>query len=32
MIANISVITDNLDYLLWGRVAEGQPGAFCSRC
>ena len=26
MIANISVITDNLDYLLWGRVAEGQPG------
>lgn len=26
MIANVSVITDNLDYLLWGRVAEGQPG------
>lgn len=26
MIANITVITDNLDYLLWGRVAEGQPG------
>lgn len=26
MIANISVITDNLDYLLWGRVAQGQPG------
>ena len=26
MIANISVITDNLDYLLWGRIAEGQPG------
>lgn len=26
MIANISVITDNLDYLLWGRLAEGQPG------
>lgn len=26
MIANISVITDNLDYLLWGRVARGQPG------
>lgn len=26
MIANISVITDNLDYLLWGRVTEGQPG------
>ncbi|EPB6857724.1 amino acid ABC transporter permease [Citrobacter koseri] len=26
MIANISVITDNLDYLLWGRAADGQPG------
>lgn len=26
MIANISVITDNLDYLLWGRMAQGQPG------
>lgn len=26
MIANISVITDNLDYLLWGRAAQGQPG------
>ena len=34
MIANISVITDNLDYLLWGRVAEGQPGGvlLCWRC
>lgn len=27
MIANISVITDNLDYLLWGRAAQGQPGS-----
>ncbi|HAU4367964.1 TPA: ABC transporter permease subunit [Citrobacter amalonaticus] len=26
MIANIAVITDNLDYLLWGRLADGQPG------
>lgn len=26
MIANLSVITDNLDYLLWGRLAAGQPG------
>ncbi|EGT3573783.1 amino acid ABC transporter permease [Citrobacter amalonaticus] len=26
MIANITVITDNLDYLLWGRLADGQPG------
>lgn len=26
MIANISVITDNLDYLLWGRAAQGHPG------
>ncbi|MBJ3590799.1 amino acid ABC transporter permease [Salmonella enterica subsp. enterica serovar Saintpaul] len=26
MIANISVITDNLDYLLWGRMEDGQPG------
>lgn len=26
MIANIAVITDNLDYLLWGRMADGQPG------
>lgn len=31
MIANISVITDNLDYLLWGRAAQGLPGEFCSR-
>ena len=26
MIANFNVISDNLDYLLWGRLAEGQPG------
>lgn len=26
MIANLNVISDNLDYLLWGRLAEGQPG------
>lgn len=26
MIANITVIMDNLDYLLWGRMAQGQPG------
>lgn len=26
MIANIAVITDNLDYLLWGRMAQGEPG------
>ncbi|MBB3322967.1 amino acid ABC transporter permease [Atlantibacter hermannii] len=26
MIANITVITDNLDYLLWGRMAQGEPG------
>lgn len=26
MIANITVITDNLDYLLWGRAAQGEPG------
>lgn len=26
MIANLQVLTDNLDYLLWGRLAEGQPG------
>lgn len=26
MIANFSVITDNLDYLLWGRLSDGQPG------
>lgn len=26
MIANISVITDNLDYLLWGRALQGEPG------
>lgn len=32
MIANVSVITDNLDYLLWGRVAEGNPVASCSLC
>ena len=26
MIANITVITDNLDYLLLGRAAQGEPG------
>lgn len=26
MIANLSVIADNLDYLLWGRLAKGEPG------
>ncbi|MBB1201268.1 ABC transporter permease subunit [Enterobacteriaceae bacterium 89] len=26
MSANLSVITDNLDYLLWGRAADGEPG------
>lgn len=26
MNANFSIITDNLDYLLWGRLADGQPG------
>nr|WP_312585138.1 amino acid ABC transporter permease [Atlantibacter sp.] len=26
MIANLTVITDNLDYLLWGRMAQGEPG------
>ncbi|PWW12659.1 amino acid ABC transporter permease [Mangrovibacter plantisponsor] len=26
MIASITVITDNLDYLLWGRMAQGEPG------
>lgn len=26
MIANITVITDNLYYLLWGRAAQGEPG------
>lgn len=26
MVANVSVITDNLDYLLWGRMAQGEPG------
>lgn len=25
MIANIPVITDNLDYPPWGHIAEGQP-------
>ncbi|HCA0937706.1 TPA: amino acid ABC transporter permease, partial [Klebsiella pneumoniae] len=25
MNANLAVIADNLDYLLWGRLAEGQP-------
>ncbi len=31
MIAGLNVITDNLDYLLWGRAAAGEPGACCSR-
>ena len=26
MFAGLTVITDNLDYLLWGRAAAGQPG------
>ncbi|MEG1211759.1 MAG: amino acid ABC transporter permease [Leclercia sp.] len=26
MLAGLNVITDNLDYLLWGRAAAGQPG------
>ncbi|STD19769.1 binding-protein-dependent transport system inner membrane protein [Enterobacter asburiae] len=26
MIAGLNVITDNLDYLLWGRAATGEPG------
>jgi len=26
MIAGLAVITDNLDYLLWGRMSAGQPG------
>lgn len=26
MNANLAVIADNLDYLLWGRLAEGSPG------
>ena len=26
MIAGLNVITDNLDYLLWGRAAVGEPG------
>jgi len=26
MIAGLSVIADNLDYLLWGRKASGEPG------
>ena len=26
MIAGLAVITDNLDYLLWGRLFAGQPG------
>ncbi len=28
MNANLAVIADNLDYLLWGRLAEGQPAAW----
>lgn len=26
MNANLAMIFDNLDYLLWGRLAEGEPG------
>ena len=26
MNANLAVIVDNLDYLLWGRLADGEPG------
>lgn len=26
MNANLAVIYDNLDYLLWGRLADGEPG------
>ncbi|AEW73314.1 amino acid ABC transporter permease [Enterobacter ludwigii] len=26
MLAGLNVITDNLDYLLWGRAAVGEPG------
>ncbi|WP_421531689.1 amino acid ABC transporter permease [Lelliottia amnigena] len=26
MIAGLTVISDNLDYLLWGRLSAGQPG------
>ena len=26
MNANLAVIADNLDYLLWGRLADGIPG------
>ncbi|MDY1035480.1 ABC transporter permease subunit [Lelliottia sp. CFBP8978] len=26
MIAGFTIITDNLDYLLWGRLSAGQPG------
>lgn len=26
MIAGLNVITENLDYLLWGRMSAGQPG------
>ncbi|PCR12492.1 amino acid ABC transporter permease, partial [Klebsiella pneumoniae] len=25
MNANLAVIADNLDYLLWGRLAEASP-------
>lgn len=31
MIAGLNVITDNLDYLLWGRAATGEPGEYCCR-
>lgn len=26
MMTGLSIITDNLDYLLWGRMATGEPG------
>lgn len=28
MNANLAVIADNLDYLLWGRLAEASPAAW----
>ena len=31
MLAGLTVITDNLDYLLWGRAAAGQPGGVIER-
>ncbi|VDZ88702.1 binding-protein-dependent transport system inner membrane protein [Lelliottia amnigena] len=29
MIAGLAVITDNLDYLLWGGFPQASPGACC---